>query len=509
VLALLGLALALVGEARVREDAPRLLRKDAPRGSVLLPGEDGPRLSRAAYEAFEPFPFSRGRADELLERGRDGYAHVLYAKSPGGVVATARRVRGLSPHVTRAAERHGVEAEAVEALVFLESAGRPDAMAGGVEGAVGLGQILPETATSLLGMRVDVAASRRLTARIERARRRALLERLLGRRRRAERRLGRLERARRRVDERFDASKSLDGSARYLAFARERLGREDLALTSYHMGVGNLEDVIRLYVAPRRPHATTRETVEAYEITYPRLFFDSSPARNPRTFRRLASLGDDSRTYLFRLEAARQIMRLYGEDRDELVRLARLHGAKASAEEVLRPPNEHEPYGDPEALRAAWDDGELLPLPAQPRRLGLRIDSRLGALAPRLRQRPSLYSGLRPDALATMLYVAKETRRLAGGGALRVTSAVRDRRYQGLLVQSNREATRGYSLHTVGYAVDLARPTSETHERALVHVLERLRALAVIDWVYEPSAIHITVGPDGARYRPLLTRLAR
>ena len=37
------------------------------------------------------------------------------------------------------------------------------------------------------------------------------------------------------------------GTARYLLFAEGRLGREDLALAAYHMGVGNLEGVLRLY----------------------------------------------------------------------------------------------------------------------------------------------------------------------------------------------------------------------------------------------------------------------
>ena len=48
-----------------------------------------------------------------------------------------------------------------------------------------------------------------------------------------------------RVDERFDPAKALAGTARYLALARERLGREDLAFVSYHMGMGNLENVLR------------------------------------------------------------------------------------------------------------------------------------------------------------------------------------------------------------------------------------------------------------------------
>ena len=335
------------------------------------------------------------------------------------------------------------------------------------------------------------------------------MERLLGRRRRVERRLAALERRRRAVDQRFDPREALEGTARYLVFARGRLGRDDLALTSYHMGVGNLEEVIRLYVSPRPSRASARETVAEYELSYPRLFYDSSPVRNPRTHRKLASLGDDSRTYLFRLEAAREILRLHREDPEELARLARLHAAKASAEEVLRPPEDHEPYADPEAVREAVADGELVALPARPAAFGLRVDERMGALAPRLGERPGLYRSLRPEALATLLFVAKETRRIVGGGTLRVTSTVRDRRYQRLLVGSNPEATTNYSLHTVGYAIDLARPRSDAHERALVDVLERLRALRVIDWVYEPTAIHLTVGPDGERYEPLLTRVPR
>ena len=278
-------------------------------------------------------------------------------------------------------------------------------------------------------MQVDLARSRRLTERIGNAQGRALRARLLGRpTTRLDRRIRRLSDDRRRVDQRFDPARALDGAARYLAFAEERLGREDLAVASYHMGVGNLESVIRLYVAPRPADGPSRDLVERDQLTYPRLFFDSSPHRNPRTFDRLRSLGDDSRTYVFRHEAAREILRLHGDDPDELRRLAGLHAAKASAEEVLRPPDEHAPYAGGAELREAFDDGALLPLPAAPgEALGLRVDRRMGALAPRLGEPRALYRGLRPAALATLLYIAKETRSAAGGGTLTVTSTVRDR----------------------------------------------------------------------------------
>ena len=485
--------------------------------SGLAGGERGPlapmagvgELSAAEVEAFDPLAYDPDEDEGFLRRGRDGLAHVLYAKSPGGAEATAFRVDRLRDPVEAAADRHGVEADTLEALVFLESAGRPDVIAGpDPEGAAGLGQILPGTAVDLLGMSVDLEASKRLTRQIERERRRAGRARTVHGRRAAERRVHALTARRRTVDDRFEPARALAGAARYLRIAQDRFGREDLAATSYHMGIGNLESVIAAYVAPRPLRPTTRATVEDYEISYPRLFFDSSPVRNPRTHRRLSGLGDDSRTYLFRLEASREIMRLYREDRDELRRLARLQTAKASAEEVLRPPEDNEPYGDGDALESAYEDQELVALPHRPRQLGYGVDGGMGSLAPRLKREPALYRGLRPEALATLLFIAKEVRRIGGRGTLNVTSTVRDVPYQRLLIGINPEATQSYSLHTVGYAIDIERGfRSRRQERALVHVLERLRALSVIDWVYEPRAIHLTVGPDGERYLPLYATL--
>src|SRR5690606_34854251 len=79
---------------------------------------------------FEPIGFGTTDEEELLDRGRRGYEHVLYEKSPGGVEATAARVHRFAGLIEAAAERHGVSAETLGALVFLESAGRPEVMAG-------------------------------------------------------------------------------------------------------------------------------------------------------------------------------------------------------------------------------------------------------------------------------------------------------------------------------------------------------------------------------------------
>jgi hypothetical protein len=407
--------------------------------------------------------------------------------------------------VDRAVAGSRVSGNDLEAMLFLESAGRPNVMADGTpNSATGLMQILPSTATALLGMHVNLARSLAIDRELVQARHRALLSRRPRKRRAARRLVHRLLRERPVVDERFDPRKSLAAAVRYLSIARRRFGRADLAIVSYHMGIGNLRTVIRTYVAPRRPARTTRATVRRYGLSWARIYFDSSPARNPHTWDLLSQLGDDSRNYLFKVLASREILRLARYDAAELRRQIELQTAKASAEEVLRPASRYPPYRDGDALRRAYHRHELVPLPNDPVRLAYRPDRHMGSLAHSLKQPRILYRGLRPEALACLLYVAKEYRRIAGRGTLRVTSTVRDLPYQQLLLTTTAQATRKFSLHTTGFAIDIAKPREDS---ALRFLLERLQALDAIAWVEEPGAFHMTVGPEARAFMPLYDAL--
>ena len=122
-----------------------------------------------------------------------------------------------------------------------------------------------------------------------------------------------------------------------------------------------------------------RATVAKHEVSYPWLYFESSPLENPRTHALLAGLGDDSRSYLFRVEAAREIMRLHRDDPAELARRERLHNLWPSGELVLRPPEASEAFADVDALRSAYDGGDLIPLPRDPGASGSRSTRRSGA----------------------------------------------------------------------------------------------------------------------------------
>lgn len=461
-----------------------------PGGVAVVPTPPDVRDDREATPLPDPFAYSDDRRGDFERRAAAGSSHALYALSPGGAEASAERTARWRPAIERAARAAHVSPDMLEGLVFLESAGREDAMtAGGTKGAVGLTQILAETAQNLLGLHVDVRRSRRYTRRILREFRRGrLLE------------VERLRRARRRIDQRFDPERALQATARYLILAKRRFAREDMAFVSYHMGIGNLDGVLRAFGAEPGDE----------DLSYTEVFFDSTPLRHATAYGRLASFGDESSTYLWKLQAARQIMRLYRSDKPELARLSALQTAKSSAEEVLHPSDVTPRFDEPSQLQKAWDAGEIKPFPDDPRVTGLRRDRTMGELAGRVGQQASLYQGLRPEALATALYIGAQTRAISGEAPLVVTSTVRDEAYQRRLLARNREATSNYSLHTTGWAFDISRHY-RSHRQALAFqfVLDRLQTLDAIAWVREPGAIHITASIDGKTLLPLLERVKR
>lgn len=445
--------------------------------TFLSADTEDPGLVPGTSADSDPLAYTPGREDAFAAAAARGHAHVIYAKSPGGARASAERVARYRPLVEAAAAAGGVEPDVLEAIVMLESAGRPDAAADPkLEGAVGLTQILAETGRNLLNMKVDPAGARAIGRSLRRAEGKddgALVARLRERRRR--------------IDERFDPPKALAATVRYLAFAHEKLGRDDLAVVSYHMGIGDVQNVLRDYGED--------------DVSYARLYFDSTPTNHAAAYQRLARLGDDSATYLWRIMAAREIMRLYRSDPARLDRVSALQNAKNSAEEVLHPKDETERFATPDELRAAYDDGRIVALPrAALLESGIRIDQGMGELAVRLQRSPATYRGLRRPALDLLAYVGAGVKAISGDAPLVLTSTVRDERYQRLLRSRNRQATPNYSLHTTGWSFDILRTyASRAQASAFEFLLDRLQSHNLIAWVREPAAIHVTVSADAVR----------
>jgi hypothetical protein len=374
---------------------------------LALRGDDPPSYSPVDLED-DPWAYAPEREDDFERRAAAGHSHVVYVKSPGGIFATARRVERYRDQIEAAASESGVDPDLIEGMVLLESAGRPDARASDdLEGAVGLTQILAQTATGLLGMRVDVERSERLTRKLARAR--------------GPREAERISAQRARVDERFDPDKALAATGRYLKLSMDELGREDLAVVSYHMGIGNLQQVLGAYGDD--------------EASYAQVFFDASPDRHPRAHRILTGLGDDSKTYLWRVLASAEIMRLYRDDYAELGRRAKLHGAAASGELVLHPPD-----------------------------------------------RTDTAEELRPEASVVLAYIQRGVRTVSGVRApLKVARTVRPG-----------------GIHATGYAFDIRRRyRNGAQAEAFQYMLDRLQALNLIAWVRDGRLIHITASSEG------------
>jgi hypothetical protein len=292
--------------------------------TALRPGEP-PSGERSS----DPFAYDSDQREDFERRATTGLSHVLFAKSPGGVIASAERTAQWREQIEDAADHAGIDPDLLEAMIFLESGGRAQVIAGGdPTGAAGLAQIVASTGKELLGMRIQLERSRRLSSRIRklelRAQQSALGRRAERRRRRAERRLPRLREKRARIDERFDPDKALAAAGLYLRRARRGFGLQDLAVESYHMGISNLAGVIRTYLGAdeRQP---IDELVAQNDLSYAQLYFDSSPLRHRDTYELLSGFGDDSSTYYWRVLAAREIMRLWRQDTEELLRLGDLH----------------------------------------------------------------------------------------------------------------------------------------------------------------------------------------
>ena len=435
-----------------------------------------------AGQTIDPFAYQAGKRAQFEARAAEGESHLLYANSPGGVQASARRVAALQAPIQAAAVAAHVDPGLLEAMIFLESGGRPDVVAGpDPSAAAGVAQIVAATGQTLLSMHIDLRASRRLTKQIAAAQKRHDAAAV-----------ARLQAQRRRADDRFDPNKAIAAMGRYLAFAAPRFGPSDFAVASYHMGVGNLADAIRGYVGPKEKQLAVK-IVRQRKLTYAQLYFDSSPFRHQTAYRRLADLGDNSNTYYWRVLAARDIMRLYRQNPAELDRINRLETGYGSAEAVLRPPDTPV-FANSEAVKRALARGQLVKVPNQPKQRHFALDQAAGGQA-----------ALRPQALALLYYLANRVQAISHEkGALVVAATARDGVAQQALVARHLEKP-GYAVATTGYSFDIARRyASQAQAEAFQAMLDRLQALDAIAWERRPDVIHITASEHAKPLTPLL-----
>ena len=395
---------------------------------------------------------ARNAASAALER--DAAVGLSRSFFNGTVFTTAARVAQWRPQVVRAAHGEGVDPNVLEAIVWVESSGRPDVTNGS---AVGLTQLTPWVARSM-GLRVDTQHASALTLRIARSWRIAHTRQL--------------RHWRARHDERFAPANELRASAAYLAHARAVLGRDDLAIEAFHVGIS---------------------TLRGTRASYGELYFHGGRV-------------DD---YALRVLAAERILHLYRTNRAALAFEAQQQARKNSGEEYLHPLYRTHRYPSPGALLRAEQERVLRMIPVQTSATHVLIGGALGGEARAFGRSRRLYRALRPAALDVLLYIGERVHQLSGARKpLILTSAVRDLKYQRVLTHVNANAARSYSLHTSGYAFDIARSYGSGRQAdAFQYVLDRLTAANAIAYIREAAAIHVAVASDAAAKLKLLETL--
>jgi hypothetical protein len=394
-------------------------------------------------------PDARSTAAAALERNAAiGLGRPFF---DGGVFTTAARVAQWHPLVVRSARAAGVAPSLLEGVVYVESSGRADVTNGT---AVGLTQLRRSVARRL-GLHVDARRAARLTRRIAHAWN--------------PRTLKQLKRWRARYDERYAPAKAIAATAAYLATARQTLGRDDLAIQAYHTGINAL-----------------RGTKQSYAAVY---------FRTARV--------DD---YALKVLAAERVMRMWRAHRGALAYEAAQQARKSSAEEYLHPLARTRRFRTPHTILRAEQRHVLRMIPVDTRRTHIAVDGSFGSQAYKLGRARRLYRALRPQALDVLLYIGARVHALSGARApLLLTSAVRDNRYQRVLQHVNVNAARSYSLHTTGYAFDIARVyRSRRQAWAFQYVLDRLTAANAIAYIREAAAIHVAVASDASAKLRLL-----
>ena len=259
---------------------------------------------------------------------------------------------------------------------------------------------------------------------------------------------------------------------RYLKIAEQQFGRQDLAIESYHMGIGNLHQVLADYDGGRA-------------VPYAQLYFDSAPTRHAAAYRLLASFGDDSWTYYWRVLAAVQIMHLWRTDRVALNRLNALQIADDAGGSVLHP--HVTPFADPGRA------GRGLPEPRH-RAAAVQRRRRWGSWSTRPWARARKAVGAPAVAVprpATRGAALPHRARRAGPPGLRGQGARCASQSDGAPTSGSRTRPAvSDPLAATGWSFSVERRyASRAQAAAFQAILDRLQSLNLIAWAREPDVI--------------------
>lgn len=432
------------------------------------------------------------------------------AREIGPLVQEAAQQPTATARLAAIAEARGQREESVraewaaleEADLLLEAGGDPDAISSA--GAVGVAQWMADTGRAQ-GLKVDLAVSRRLSAKITALRWRlawiAYLQRPdadrnapdtpafssveMAQTPALQQELDALEAKRRLADERYDARKAIFAQTRYLLGLYARFPSFDWLFQAYHGGEGGVKRLLREYTGLTSPLQAIQRGDGGKPLSYEALYFGCTPRRHLAAFSYLYGRGDDHRHYWWKLRASRLALARYRQDPAAFQKQweAYLPGRREEAFWYPTAPEAELP--DLPSLQAALSKHILLPVTDTP-----ELHVRPAPLDPA--NAPS-YATLRPEAKGTLLLIAALYRQAGMTAPL----AIGDLTLTAPLVAQKRllfppkplplplwppgpdakilpggGPPADFDFHTTGLAFDILRPADAKQRKTLEYVLD-------------------------------------
>ena len=398
-----------------------------------------------------------------------------------------------------------------EADLLLEAGGSVDDVS--TAGATGVAQWMPNIAREQ-GLKVDLAASRQLTARISDLNWRLAWLAYLARPDAAPDAPGRpafapgdpaqtvalqterdaLRAQRQLVDQRYDPRLAVFAHARYLLRLYARFPAYDWIFQAYHGGEGGAKKELRLYLG-RKPasFAQAIRTGQAGQpLGYEDVYFGVTPHAHAAAFAYLYGRGDDHRHYWWKLRSSRLALAAYRQNPNAFAIqwAALLPGRRTEA--VWYPDAPAHSIADLNVLRAANGRG-LAPVASTP-------DLLVRAAPHDLLNAPA-YAVLQMPAKGALLLVVSAYRQAGGktslvAGDLTLTPAygaqvraLHPPRPSLLPVYPPDPAARAlpgggppadFDYHTTGLAFDVLRPVTALDAETLDYALSRLEEQGIV-----------------------------
>ncbi len=307
---------------------------------------------------------------------------------------------------------------------------------------------------------------------------------------------------RRTVDHRFDPVKAITAQSRYLVRLTRRYGGVDWALQAYHGGEAGASRTLGLFTASMGRSSFGSRSASFHAVPYTELYRRVTPRATPAAFSYLFGRSDDHRYYWWKVLMAEQVLDLYRSDAAEFERQWQALKPGYSTDVVYYPEPASLQFEDNEALRVAYLSQELVPLPAGAAAWGIRT-ANLSVLEP---ESASLFKGLRPEAMGTLLRLGRLYREHGGKSPLTAVAMVQTNEYRRLWIARYpqqplpRGTPRDPEYHSTGLVFDLQRPKEEWDRKVLEYALGRLYDSLRVSWRKENEAgsqrYHVVVNPS-------------